>query len=236
MQHLIQPLPTSWHPFFEEALTKPYLKKLIQFIEHERAAHKIIYPPEHLWFNAFLQTPLESIKVVIIGQDPYIRPEQAMGLSFSVPAHIKLPPSLKNIFKELEHDLKLSPPKHGDLTHWAQQGVFLLNASLTVEHGLAGSHLNKGWQKFTQDTLAYINQHKKNVVFLAWGSFAHQCCQLIDHHKHHVIRTSHPSPLGAYKKSKSAPSFLGSRCFSQVNAYLHATDQKEVDWKITHAD
>lgn len=235
MQHLITPLHASWQPLFQQELKKPYFNQLMQFIAHEYAANKTIYPPEHLWFNAFTQTPLESIKVVIIGQDPYIKPEQAMGLSFSVPKHIKPPPSLKNIFKELANDLNLSAPNHGDLTYWAKQGVFLLNASLTVEQGIAGSHLKKGWETFTQATLAYINQHKKNIVFLAWGAFAHRCCYMIDENTHHVIRTSHPSPLGAYKISKSAPAFLGSRCFSQANTYLRSTQQKEIDWKITHA-
>tara|TARA_B100001094_G_scaffold310560_1_gene345289 strand:+ start:3973 stop:4683 length:711 start_codon:yes stop_codon:yes gene_type:complete len=235
MQHLITPLHTSWQPLFQDALKAPYFKKLTQFLNHEMHVGKTIYPPENLWFNAFMHTPLEKVKVVIVGQDPYIKPKQAMGLSFSVPQHIKLPPSLRNIFKELSHDVQLNSPEHGDLTSWTKQGVFLLNASLTVEQGMAGSHLKKGWEQFTQAALAYINQHKQNVVFLAWGAFAHKCCDMIDEDRHHVIRTSHPSPLGAYKNSKSAPAFLGSRCFSQANAYLRSTKQKEIDWKITHA-
>lgn len=220
----------DWQTFIHSESQQPYFKKLWQFLDDERTAGNTIFPRQNQWFNAFEKTPLKSVKVVIIGQDPYIHPNQAMGLSFSVPKETKIPPSLRNIYKEIY--APESPPKdiHGDLTTWTEQGVFLLNAALTVEQGKIGSHLKKGWHIFTQNVLNHINSHCENIVFLAWGAFAHKCCQNIDTSKHFVLKTSHPSPLGAYKKSDTVPAFLGSNCFNQANDWLKHKNQPIINW------
>ncbi|MDP2561305.1 uracil-DNA glycosylase [Psychrobium sp. 1_MG-2023] len=232
MSFPIQQIHPSWQPFFEQQYTQPYFKALWQYLESEQKKGVTIYPPKALWFKAFEQ-PLTQIKVTIIGQDPYINANQAMGLSFSVPRGEKIPPSLVNIYKELASDLNVKNPGHGDLSDWCHQGVFLLNASLTVEAGCAGSHLKKGWQKFTLAAIDYINRHQSNTVFLAWGAFAHKCCAGVDDTKHRVIKTSHPSPLGAYKVMKTAPAFLGSKCFSQVNTHLSQLGLTTINWELT---
>jgi len=202
------------------------------FLAQQKDNDVTIYPPEHQWYRVF-EKPLSSIKLTIIGQDPYFNENQAMGLSFSVPKDQKTPPSLKNIYKELSSDLALEIPNHGDLTRWfEQESIFLLNASLTVEAGKAGSHLKQGWQTFTKAVIEHINQHCNHCVFLAWGAFAHKSCANIDETKHGVIKTSHPSPLGAYKTMKTAPSFLGSNCFSEANAYLSKNNREPINWSI----
>jgi len=222
----------SWQPFFQNQFEQQYIKDLFEFIALEQANGTTIYPPQHLWFKAFEQ-PLDNIKLIIIGQDPYINQGQAMGLSFSVPNDQKIPPSLRNIYKELHSDTGINPPQHGNLTKWAErESIFLLNASLTVEAGNAGSHLKKGWHKFTLAAIEHINQHNSNNVFLAWGAFAHKCCANVDSSRHHVIKTSHPSPLGAYKVMKTAPAFLGSKCFSGVNDYLISHQIPTIDWSL----
>lgn len=222
----------SWHPFFHQELSTPYFNQLMIFLEQQRVDNVTIYPPKHQWFRVF-EKPLSAIKLTIIGQDPYINENQAMGLSFSVPKGQKIPPSLRNIYKELSCDLALDAPAHGDLTRWFEdESIFLLNASLTVEAGKAGSHLKQGWQTFTQAVIAYINLHCSHTVFLAWGAFAHKSCANIDETKHGVIKTSHPSPLGAYKTMKTAPAFLGSHCFSKANEYLADNNRESINWSI----
>lgn len=227
--HTIHP---SWLPFFEMQYQQAYMQSLLSFIEQQHDSGVVIFPPKALWFKAF-EYPLESIKLTIIGQDPYINEGQAMGLSFSVPKSEKIPPSLRNIYKELHSDLAIAPPHHGDLSRWAQQeSIFLLNASLTVESGNAGSHLKKGWHQFTLAAIDYINQHTSRTVFLAWGAFAHKCCSKVERDKHCVIETSHPSPLGAYKTMKNAPAFLGSKCFSRANDYLITWAKEPINWHL----
>ncbi|PCI28236.1 MAG: uracil-DNA glycosylase [SAR324 cluster bacterium] len=233
MKKLLDQISGHWKEFLEKELSQPYMLELEAFLESEQAAGKNIYPPQDLWFNAFRQTDFEKIKLVIIGQDPYMRPGQAMGLSFSVPQEVRQPPSLKNIFKELEQDLGLVKPVDGDLSRWAgEEEIFLLNASLTVEEGLPGSHLKKGWQLFTSKVIAEINREKEQVAFMAWGAFAHKCCAEIDQSKHLVVKTSHPSPLGAWRQMKTAPAFLGSQCFSRVNEWLEAKGMGAVNWSL----
>ena len=208
------------------------MHELLAFLTEQQKQGILIYPPKSQWFKAFEQ-PMDKIKLTIIGQDPYFNEGQAMGLSFSVPQGKKIPPSLRNIYKELDSDIGLKPATHGDLTRWAQQeAIFLLNASLTVEAGNAGSHLKKGWHRFTLAAIDYINLHCQHNVFLAWGAFAHKCCEKVDLNRHAVIKTSHPSPLGAYKTMKIAPAFLGSNCFTQVNKYLLQHHKIEIDWRI----
>jgi len=222
----------SWRPFFESQFSQPYINELFEFIAVEQTKNTTLYPPQALWFKAFEQA-LDQIKLTIIGQDPYINEGQAMGLSFSVPRGQKIPPSLRNIYKELLSDVSVESPQHGDLSRWAEQeSIFLLNASLTVEAGLAGSHLKKGWHQFTLAAIDYINHHNEHSVFLAWGAFAHKCCAKVDTTRHCVIKTSHPSPLGAYKTMKNAPAFLGSQCFSHVNDYLLSHHQPAINWSI----
>jgi len=226
----------SWQPLFKQELSKPYFQQLIAFLAEQKDNGVTIYPPEKQWYRVF-EKPLTSIKLTIIGQDPYFNENQAMGLSFSVPKNQKVPPSLKNIYKELNSDLGLELAQHGDLSRWSEQeSIFLLNASLTVEAGKAGSHLKKGWQTFTQAVIEHINQHCNHSVFLAWGAFAHKSCVKIDETKHTVIKTSHPSPLGAYKTMKTAPAFLGSNCFSQSNEYLVKHGRGAIDWRVSLAE
>jgi len=232
MQSFLSTIDPSWQPFFESQLTQPKIVQLFEYLAQQQAQGITIYPPQSLWFRAF-ELPIEQIKLTILGQDPYFNPNQAMGLSFSVPASEKIPPSLRNIFKELTSDLGQPAASHGDLSRWAnEEGIFLLNASLTVEAGNAGSHLKQGWQQLTLAALDFINQQCKQTVFLAWGAFAHKCCNNIDLQRHQVIKTSHPSPLGAYKVMKTAPAFLGSNCFSQANDYLIAHDKQPISWVI----
>lgn len=224
-------LHPSWQPWLHQELQQPYMQALAEFLT--TAAHRqTILPPQHQWFAAFEQVAFSDIKVVIIGQDPYIRPQQAMGLAFSVARHQPIPPSLNNIYQEIHHDLGHAKPPHGDLTSWAQQGVFLLNASLTVQAGKAGSHLKQGWQQFTRACIDFLSREKKQIVFLVWGAFAQKICHNVDEKKHKVIKTSHPSPLGAYKSNPTTPAFLGSRCFSQTNQWLIQHDMKPIHWQI----
>lgn len=230
MQNINNITCPHWQTFIQSESQQPYFQKLQLFLNNEQKSGKTIFPEQKQWFNAFEKTPLKSIKVVIVGQDPYIHPNQAMGLSFSVPKKTKVPPSLKNIYKEIYTTQSLPKDIHGDLTTWTEQGVFLLNASLTVEQGKVGSHLKKGWDIFTKNALNYINHHCENIVFLAWGAFAHKCCQHIDRSKHLVLKTSHPSPLGAYKSSDTIPAFLGSNCFNLANDWLKDKNQPIINW------
>jgi len=225
MGHTTVKIEESWREALQKEFDQPYFSALIQFLKSEKAKGKTIYPPGSLIFNAFDTTPLSQLKVVVLGQDPYIKPNQAMGLSFSVPKGIRTPPSLKNIYKELNTDLGLPIVNHGDLTAWANQGVFLLNAALTVEAGDSGAHLDKGWGQFTDAVIRLISEEREHIVFMLWGNFAKAKGKLIDANKHLVLNAAHPSPLarGAY---------FGSKHFSQANAYLESKGLGKIDWSL----
>jgi len=216
--------PPSWKEVLAGEREKPYFIELMKFIEQERASGKVIYPKNSEVFNAIQRTSFESVRVVILGQDPYHGAGQAHGLSFSVKKGVPAPPSLKNIFKELEADLKIPTPKHGCLESWADQGVLLLNSVLTVQAANAGSHANRGWEQFTDRVIAEVNAHKSGVVFLLWGSYAIKKGSFIDQKKHLVLTAPHPSPLSAHR------GFLGCRHFSKANQYLQENGQSSIDW------
>jgi uracil-DNA glycosylase len=216
----------SWKSKLEEEFSKPYFRQIALHLKTEKASGKIIYPPGSLIFNAFRLTPFEQLKVVIIGQDPYHGPGQAMGLSFSVPKGVATPPSLINIYKELKQDIGLAIPNHGDLSHWATQGVLLLNASLSVRANEPNSHAQIGWHHFTNAVIRKISDEKEGVVFLLWGKFAQDKQDLIDGVKHHVLKAAHPSPFSADK------GFFGCRHFSKTNEYLIKNGIDPVDWKL----
>ena len=230
MAKIIDQLDAGWRAHFEQEFAQPYMAQLRSYLKEEMAVGQVVYPPKSQWFNAFRFTPLDRVKVVIVGQDPYHGEGQAHGLSFSVPDGIKIPPSLRNIYKELNRDLGLPIPNSGNLEAWTRQGVLLLNASLTVRAGEAGSHSKMGWLQFTNSCIQHINQSKERVVFLAWGRFAHDVCSQVDTRRHLVIKTSHPSPLGATKHGRDFSAFMGSSCFRQANDYLMQTGQSQVDW------
>ena len=219
-------LHSSWQQVLGEELQQPYMQELRDFLRAEKQAGKEIYPPSSLIFNAFNHTPFDQVRVVIIGQDPYHGPGQAMGLSFSVPQGVKVPPSLVNIYKELGADLGLQMSGSGDLTPWADQGVLLLNATLTVEAGKAGSHQKKGWEQFTDAAIQALNEQREGLVFVLWGSYAQKKGRVIDSERHLVLKSAHPSPLSAYR------GFFGSRQFSQINQYLSANDQAAIEWQL----
>ncbi len=227
---IIDQLDSAWKAHFEHEFSQDYMVKLREFLKSEMKSGAVIYPPKEQWFNAFLCAPLDEIKVVIVGQDPYHGEGQAHGLSFSVPDGVAIPPSLRNIYKELHRDLAVNTPRSGNLEAWARQGVLLLNASLTVRASEANSHSKQGWLKFTNACIRHINEQRQGVVFLAWGRFAHEVCSVVDSTKHCVIKTSHPSPLGASKTGRDFSAFLGSSCFSSANEYLHTQGKQTVDW------
>jgi uracil-DNA glycosylase len=215
----------SWYDALEQEFEQPYFQAIKSFLLAEKTAGKTIYPQGQLIFNAFNTTPFQAVKVVILGQDPYHGAGEAMGLSFSVPQGVRTPPSLQNIYKELQTDIAgFTPPKHGDLTNWAHQGVLLLNAMLTVEANKAGSHKDIGWQKFTDAVIKNLSDKRENVVFLLWGNFAKGKKVLIDTSKHLVLEAAHPSPL-----AKGA--FFGSQPFSQTNVYLKEKGLGEIHWQ-----
>lgn len=217
-------LPTSWFQFFETQTTESYFATLRSFLI-DAYRSETCYPPEKQLFTAFEICPLENIKVVILGQDPYHGAGQAHGLCFSVNDGVKFPPSLVNIFKELESDLDIPVPISGNLERWAKQGVLLLNAVLSVQESKAGSHSNKGWEIFTDAVIQHINSECKNVVFLLWGGYAQKKGRKIDEKKHLVLRSGHPSPLSANRGY-----WFGNQCFSKTNAYLKSVGKKEIDW------
>lgn len=218
-------IPT-WHNFINSEKELTYLKDTLTYVANERQKGKVIYPPQEDVFNAFNYTELADIKVVILGQDPYHGPGQAHGLSFSVRPGIKTPPSLVNMYKELEKDIiGFERPTHGYLLSWAQQGVLLLNTVLTVEQGKAHSHAHLGWETFTDKIIATINEHTEGVVFLLWGAHAQKKGQIIDTKRHHVLKAPHPSPLSAHR------GFLGCGHFSQTNKLLKQQGQKPIDWQ-----
>lgn len=216
----------SWKEILKDEFKKPYFKNIVEHLKTEKAQGKTIYPPGSLIFNAFNQTPIDNVKVVILGQDPYHGPKQAMGLSFSVPKDVPPPPSLINIFKELQDDVGVPIPKTGDLTPWAEQGVFLLNASLTVRAGEPMSHSKIGWHTFTNCVIQTLSDVKENIVFLLWGKFAQEKKELIDTKKHHILKAAHPSPLAA------SNGFFGCRHFSKTNSYLVKHNIDPIDWAL----
>lgn len=213
----------SWHTQLKEEFEKDYFKKLITFVKEDITQHKI-YPPGKLIFNAFEKCSFEDTKVVIIGQDPYHGPGQANGLSFSVNDGVRFPPSLKNIFKEIESDLGKDMPETGNLERWAAQGVLLLNATLTVRARTPGSHQKKGWEEFTDAVIAKISADKENVVFLLWGAYAQKKGGVIDREKHCVLESAHPSPFSADR------GFFGNKHFSKTNSYLKEVGKTPINW------
>ena len=216
----------SWKKVLKEEFTKPYFQQIPLHLKTEKSQGKTIYPPGSLIFNAFNTTPFNKVKVVILGQDPYHGSGQAHGLCFSVQHGVQPPPSLVNIFKELQDDIGIEIPNHGNLTKWAEQGVFLLNASLTVRAGEPMSHSKIGWAEFTDTVIKKISEGKKNVVFLLWGKFAQEKRVLIDETKHCILRSVHPSPLSAHG------GFFGCKHFSKTNEYLMSKGIDPVDWSL----
>ena len=219
-------IESSWKERLLDEFEKPYMQGLRSFLREQKHHKKIIYPKGEDIFKAFELSPFHQTRVVILGQDPYHGPKQAHGLCFSVPIGVPPPPSLLNIFKEIQQDLQINPPKHGCLEYWGRQGVLLLNSVLTVQQGLAGSHQNKGWEKFTDSVVSALNDRATPVVFVLWGSYAQNKGKFIDATKHVVLRAMHPSPLSAHR------GFLGCRHFSKINAALEKWGQKPIDWRL----
>jgi len=217
-------LHTSWHKVLSQEFEKPYFNKLIEFVKIEYTNHRC-FPKATQIFAAFDHCPFDKVKIVIIGQDPYHGLGQANGLCFSVNDGITFPPSLINIFKEIQSDLGLSIPISGNLEHWADQGILLLNATLTVRESEVGSHQNQGWETFTDRVIQKISDEKENVVFLLWGGFAKKKGSKIDRKKHHVLETGHPSPLSANRGF-----WFGNKHFSKTNDYLKSIEKKEIEW------
>ncbi|KAH9549908.1 hypothetical protein CY35_10G043800 [Sphagnum magellanicum] len=225
--HLVELLvDQSWVEVLQNELCKPYMEKLAQFVHQEAAAKIPIYPPAAKLFNAFNSCPFESVKVVILGQDPYHGPGQAMGLCFSVPHGIKVPSSLVNIYKEIHADIGCSIPSHGNLERWAFQGVLLLNTVLTVRDQHANSHAKKGWEPFTDAAIRAVSQQHTGIIFLLWGNSAQEKSRLIDAKAHHILKASHPSGLSAHK------GFFGCRHFSQTNKLLEKAGHLPIDWQL----
>lgn len=219
-------LEPSWRSRLEHEFAAPHMRSLREFLLTEFKNKKTIYPKASEYFNALNLTPFDKVKVVILGQDPYHGPGQAHGLCFSVRPEVAPPPSLENIFKELESDLKIKRPDHGYLKSWAEQGVLLLNATLSVRAGQAGSHQNKGWESFTDKCIHLLAQEREGLVFMLWGSFAQKKGAGIDKKKHLVLEAPHPSPLSAYR------GFLGCKHFSKANEYLKKHGQTPIDWTL----
>lgn len=218
-------LSATWKQELTEQLSQKYFQNLTTFVSEEREGN-LIYPPDENVFAAFNYTPFENVNIVILGQDPYHGKGQANGLCFSVSDGIKIPPSLRNIFKELESDLHISSPASGNLEKWAKQGVLLLNATLTVREKEPGSHQGKGWEQFTDNVIKLLSEQKENLIFILWGSYAQAKEELIDTNKHAVVKSTHPSPFSAYR------GFLGSKPFSKTNELLRSFNKKEIDWKL----
>ncbi len=225
VNNTVNNLASQWKSLLANELEASYFQSLISLVNKD-IEEKTVYPPSNLIFNAFNLTPFEKIKVVIIGQDPYFNPNQANGLSFSVNKQTPLPPSLKNIFKSINNDIKGSSFIHGDLTHWAKQGVLLLNNSLTVINGKPNSHNKIGWETFTNAVISKISSSKENICFFLWGGHAHKKENLIANNKHLILKSSHPSPLSAYR------GFLNCNHFSKANSYLSDHKKEPIDWNI----
>ena len=218
-------IESSWKDALAPEFEKPYFASLVRFLHAEKAAGKVIYPPGSLIFRAFDLTPVDQVKVVILGQDPYHNPGEAMGLSFSVPDGVRTPPSLRNIFQEIEADMGIRMSGRPNLEAWARQGVLLLNSILTVEGGLAASHRNIGWQEFTDAVIRYLNDHCNGIVFLLWGNFAKAKSALIDPSRHHVLTAAHPSPL-------AGGAFFGCRHFFRANQLLVEEGKTPINWQL----
>jgi uracil-DNA glycosylase len=224
-------LEASWHRKLKEEISEPYIKELKAFLEKEKQARKVVYPPEPLVFNAFLHTPYDAVKVVIIGQDPYHGAGQAHGLSFSVPCGIPLPPSLKNIYLEIQSDLGIPPSHEGCLSSWARQGVLMLNATLTVRASEPRSHYGKGWERFTDAVVRVLLEREDPVIFLLWGKSAQEkCAHILESKKNHhaVLTAAHPSPYSANS------GFFGCRHFSKANKLLEKWGKTPIDWKLSN--
>ncbi|MEM7106512.1 MAG: uracil-DNA glycosylase [Bacteroidota bacterium] len=219
-------IEASWKEVLLDEFAKPYFAEIKGFLTSEKKQGKAIYPPGSLIFNAFNTTPFKDVNAVILGQDPYHGPNQAHGLSFSVPMGVGIPPSLRNVYKELESDIPgFVKPSHGNLESWANQGVFLLNAMLTVEARKSGSHRKIGWQLFTDAVIRKLSDHKEGVVFMLWGNFAKNKRDLIDSSKHHILEAAHPSPL-------AGSAFLGNKHFSTTNRILEEQGKSPIDWRL----
>ncbi|WP_413614808.1 uracil-DNA glycosylase [Halomonas cupida] len=223
---MTQVLPDSWQRWLGGEFEQSYMQALREYLRREKAAHKVIYPHSSDWFRAFELTPLDQVKIVILGQDPYHGPGQAHGLCFSVRPGVRTPPSLVNIYKELAQDVGFRPVNHGHLESWARQGVLLLNTSLTVEQGNAGSHRGQGWETFTDRAIATVSAEAPPSVFLLWGSHARQKKALVDTQRHLVLESPHPSPLSAHR------GFFGNHHFSRANAFLAEQGREPVDWQL----
>ena len=219
-------LTADWSQQLDFIFKQDYYQQLLEFLEYESTHNKTIYPPQDQIFNAFDLSSFENTKVIILGQDPYHNEGQAHGLSFSVPEGVNIPPSLRNIYQELLSDLDITPSQSGNLTHWASQGVLLLNSVLTVEKNSPGSHAKSGWVDFTDTVIDILNEKKQNLVFLLWGAYAQQKVELIDQDKHLVLTAAHPSPFSAHK------GFFGANHFSQTNDYLKMHNQQTINWKL----
>lgn len=219
-------LEPSWKQRVGEYLQRPDMQSLAAFLREQKRAGKHLYPPGPDIFNAFAHTPFDAVRVVILGQDPYHAPGQAHGLCFSVRPGVRVPPSLDNIFREIERDLGIPRSTHGCLTAWADRGVLLLNSVLTVEEGRAGAHQGKGWEGFTDAAIAALNREREGLVFLLWGAFAQRKGALIDRQRHCVLSAVHPSPLSAHR------GFMGCGHFSAANRYLQAHGQPPIDWSL----
>ncbi len=221
-------LSSDWKQVLRQALLSARMDDLREFLKQQLAQDQLIYPPISDWFKAFDLTAPDDVKVVILGQDPYHGPGQAQGLSFSVARGMPIPPSLRNILHELSTDLKIEKPVHGDLSSWANQGVLLLNAVLTVSAGQAASHQNQGWEEFTDAVIEYLNRSASNLVFILWGSYAQKKGRFIDPSKHLILTAVHPSPLAANRGG-----FFGKQPFSQTNQYLRQHGKSPIDWSLT---
>lgn len=216
----------NWETFFKQEETKEYYAPLLAFLEEEYQ-NKTIYPPREELFSVFSWCPYEQVKVVILGQDPYHQQNQAHGLAFSVKKGVKIPPSLRNIYKELKSDVQIEAPSHGYLVDWAKQGVFMLNAIMSVEAGKAGSHRKKGWESFSDHVIEALNNHEQPIVFVLWGNWAQEKEALITNPKHLILKAPHPSPLSAYQ------GFFGTKPFSKINAFLCENGRTPIDWEIS---
>jgi len=217
-------LTKDWSEQLDFIFKQDHYRHLLEFLEYESTHNKTIYPPKDQMFNAFDLSSFKNTKVIILGQDPYHNEGQAHGLSFSVPDGIRVPPSLRNIYQELSSDLSITPSQSGNLTHWATQGVLLLNSALTVEKNSPGSHAKSGWVDFTDTVIDILNEKKQNLVFLLWGAYAQKKTELIDQDKHLVLMTAHPSPFSAHK------GFFGCKHFSKTNDYLKIHKLKTINW------
>ena len=223
-------LHDQWRQVIGSEFDKDYMQSLREFLIQRKQQGAVIYPPANQWFAALNTTPFEKVRVVILGQDPYHGVDQAHGLCFSVTPGIKVPPSLANIYKEIKSDLGIDQPNHGCLISWAQQGVLLLNATLTVEDGSAGAHQGKGWEQFTDQIIKAVNQQREGVVFMLWGSYAQKKSTMIDSSRHLILKSVHPSPLSAYR------GFFGCGHFSAANNYLQQSGVEPIDWQLPESN